>query len=105
MAWTYLLIAAVLEIIWAAGMKYTAGFTRMIPTVIVLSTAYASFHLLSLAVKAIPVGTAYAVWTGIGAVGTAIFGMIWFAESRDVLRLSSIALIVMGVLGLRVFSK
>jgi len=101
MAWIYLLAAGLLEIGWAIGLKYTEGFTRLWPSVATLLAMIGSFGLLAEALKAIPLGTGYAVWTGIGAVGTAIVGMIYFGESRDLLRILCLVLIVGGVAGLR----
>src|SRR6185436_6628563 len=97
MAWTYLVIAGLLEIGWAIGLKYTVGFTRLWPSVATISAMMASFSLLATALKTIPVGTGYAVWTGIGAAGTAIIGMIFLGESREVLRILCLVLIVAGV--------
>ena len=104
MAWTLLLVAGLLEVGWAVGLKYTAGFTRPLPTTLVLACMAASVWLLAIALRSIPVGTGYAVWTGIGAVGTAVLGMILFGESRDAVRLGCIALIVAGIAGLKLFS-
>ncbi len=104
MAWIYLCIAGVFEIGWAIGLKYTHGFSKLWPSVATIAAMLISFRLLALALKTIPVGTAYAVWTGIGAAGTAILGMILFGESREVLRLLCIALIIAGVVGLKFFS-
>lgn len=104
MAWTYLLIAGLLEIGWAIGLKYTEGWTRLWPSVITLAAMVASMYCLAQAVREIPVGTGYAIWTGIGAVGTAIFGMLLFAESAAPARLACIALIVAGILGLKLTS-
>lgn len=104
MAWIYLVTAGLLEIAWAIGLKYTEGFSRLWPSVGTGDAMILSFYLLSLALKSLPVGTAYAVWTGIGAVGTAILGMILFGESRSPGRLVCIVLIVAGVLGLKLFS-
>lgn len=105
MPWIYLFTAAILEVVWAIGMKYNEGFRRLIPSVITLAALYGSFFMLAAAVKTLPIGTAYAIWTGIGAVGTAILGMILFNESRDFLRLASIALIILGVVGLKFTTK
>ncbi|MBS0633268.1 MAG: quaternary ammonium compound efflux SMR transporter SugE [Verrucomicrobia bacterium] len=105
MHWTYLIIAAVLEIVWAAGLKSTAGFTRLWPSVGVIVTMAASMFLLALAARGLPIGTAYAVWTGIGAVGTAIAGIILFSESASPARLACIALIITGVAGLKFLAK
>ena len=101
MAWTYLVIAGLLEIGWAIGLKYTVGFTRLWPSVATISAMMASFSLLATALKTIPVGTGYAVWTGIGAAGTAIIGMIFLGESREMLRILCLVLIVAGVVGLK----
>ncbi len=104
-AWMVLLVAGVLETTWAVGLKSTHGFTRLWPSVGTEGAAsVASIVLLAIAVKVIPVGTGYAVWTGIGAVGTALIGMMWLGESRDVVRLLCLGLIVAGVLGLRFVS-
>jgi len=104
MAWLILVVAGIFEIGWAIGLKYTQGFTRILPSVATVGAMIASFFLLSRALKTIPVGTAYAVWTGIGATGTAIIGMAIFGESRDVLRMFCIFLIIAGVVGLKVVS-
>ncbi len=101
MAWLYLLAAGLLECAWAIGLKYTEGFTRLKPSLFTVLAMIASFALLSLAMKSIPVGTAYAVWTGIGAVGVAILGMILFGEPRDTARLVCLLLIVCGIAGLK----
>ena len=105
MPWIYLLTAAVFEVVWAIGLKYTEGFKRLVPSVITLAAMYASFYFLSLSVKTLPIGTAYAVWTGIGATGTAILGMVIFNESRELLRLASIARIILGVIGLKLSTR
>ncbi|MGI8997608.1 MAG: quaternary ammonium compound efflux SMR transporter SugE [Pyrinomonadaceae bacterium] len=105
MAWIYLLIAGVLEIMWAIGLKYTEGFSRLWPSVGTLAAMVVSFFFLSQALKTLPVGTAYAVWTGIGAVGTALFGILLFGESREAGRLACIVLIVAGIIGLKLTSS
>lgn len=105
MAWTYLVIAGLFEIGWAVGLKYTEGFTRLWPSLGVVAATVASLYLLSISLRTIPVGTGYAVWTGIGAAGTAGLGMILLDEPRDVARIVCIALIISGVVGLRVFSR
>jgi quaternary ammonium compound-resistance protein SugE len=105
MSWTLLFIAAALEIVWAAGLKYTEGFTRLWPSVGVGSAMAASMFLLALAARGLPIGTAYAVWTGIGAVGTALAGIVLFQESASALRLLCIALIITGVAGLKFLAK
>jgi len=104
MAWINLIIAGVFEIGWAIGLKYTQGFTRILPSLATVGAMIVSFALLSRALKTIPVGTAYAVWTGIGATGTAILGMVLFGESRDVLRVFCILMIIAGVVGLKIVS-
>jgi quaternary ammonium compound-resistance protein SugE len=104
MAWYLLIAAGLCEIVWAVGLKYTDGFSKPIPSVITIAFMAASVWLLSAALKSIPVGTGYAVWTGIGAVGTAICGMILFGESRAAMRLACIVLIVAGIIGLKIFS-
>ncbi|HEX5128492.1 MAG TPA: quaternary ammonium compound efflux SMR transporter SugE [Usitatibacter sp.] len=104
MAWAILLVAGLCEIAWAVGLKYTDGFTRPLPTTLVLVAMVASVWLLAIALRTIPVGTGYAVWTGVGAVGTAILGMLFFNESRDALRVGCILLIVAGIVGLKLFT-
>ena len=104
MDWLYLIIAGVLEIAWAVGLKYTDGFTRPVPSILTGLAMVASFYCLAQALKTIPVGTGYAVWTGIGAFGTAILGIFLFAESATALRLTALALIVLGIVGLKVAS-
>ena len=101
MAWFLLFVAGLLEVVWAVSLKYTDGWTRLWPSVFTIVVMLIDFFVLSAAMKNLPVGTAYAVWTGIGATGTAIAGMILFGESREVLRLVCIALIVAGIVGLR----
>jgi quaternary ammonium compound-resistance protein SugE len=105
MAWFYLVVAGLFECCWAIGLKYTEGFTRPAPSVFTVSTMALSFWLLSVAMKSIPVGTAYAVWTGIGAVGVAVMGMILFGESRDTLRILCLLLIIAGIAGLKLVSS
>ena len=100
-AWTLLLVAGLLEIGWAIGLKYTDGFTKPGPSILTGTAMALSMYLLALAARDLPIGTAYAVWTGIGALGTALLGMLLFDESRDAMRLASICLIVGGVLGLK----
>ena len=104
MAWIWLTLAGLLEIVWAIGLKYTEGFTRVWPSVITIVAMVASVWFLALALRTIPVGTGYAVWTGIGAVGTAILGIVLFAEPATAARLACIALIVAGILGLKLAS-
>jgi quaternary ammonium compound-resistance protein SugE len=104
MSWIYLVIAGLLEVCWAVGLKYTAGFTRLWPSVFTLATMAGSVGMLGVALRALPLGTAYAVWTGIGTVGTAIFGMLVLGEPAGALRLLSIALIVAGIVGLKLLT-
>lgn len=101
MSWYYLFLAGALEVVWAIGLKYTDGFSRLWPSVITIGAMIVSMILLALALKSLPVGTAYAVWVGIGAVGTALLGIVLFDESVSALRLACIACIVVGVAGLR----
>lgn len=102
MAWTYLFFAGLLEVVWAIGLKYTEGFSRPLPSVVTIVAMIASLWLLALALKTIPVGTGYAVWTGIGAVGTAVLGIALFAEPANAARIGCIGLIVAGIIGLKV---
>ncbi|MBD7978024.1 MULTISPECIES: quaternary ammonium compound efflux SMR transporter SugE [Pseudomonas] len=101
MSWLILFFAGLFEIAWAIGLKYTDGFTRLIPSALTVAAMLVSLGLLGLAMKGLPLGTAYAVWTGIGAVGTVIAGIILFGESMAPLRLASVALIVTGLVGLK----
>lgn len=103
-SWVILLVAAGLEVGWAIGLKYTQGFTRLWPSVATITAMVASMYLLAVAARVLPIGTAYAVWTGIGAVGTAILGLVFFGEPANAGRLVCIGLIVCGVAGLKVFS-
>jgi quaternary ammonium compound-resistance protein SugE len=105
MHWTLLFLAAALEIVWAAGLKFTDGFTRLWPSLGVGAAMAASMTLLALAARGLPIGTAYAVWTGIGAVGTALAGIFLFNESAAPARLACIALIITGVIGLKFLGK
>ncbi len=102
--WILLLVAAVFEVGWAIGLKYTDGFTRLWPSVATVSAMAVSMYLLALAARGLPIGTAYAVWTGFGAAGTAILGMWLLGEPANAARLVSLALIVAGVVGLKFFS-
>jgi len=104
MAWTLLVIAGLFEVAWAIGLKYTEGFTRLWPSVLTIAAMVVSVGLLALALKSIPVGTGYAVWTGIGAVGTAILGIALFGEAATAARLACIGLIVAGIVGLKLVS-
>jgi quaternary ammonium compound-resistance protein SugE len=102
MAWLYLLFAGLLEVGWAIGLKYTEGFSRLVPTALTVGSMVLSLGLLGLALKALPVGTAYAVWTGIGTIGTALLGIYLFEEPATVARLACIGLIVAGIAGLKI---
>ena len=104
MAWFVLVIAGLLEVVWAYSMKVSEGFTKLTPAVLTIIFMIASFALLSYAMKSLPLGTAYTVWTGIGAVGVATLGVVLFSESASPARLGCIALIVAGVVGLKLFS-
>ena len=104
MAWTFLLVAGLLEICWAIGLKYSEGFTRLWPTMGTVLAMAASFVCLAQALKTIPVGTGYAVWTGIGAVGTVLMGIIFFKEPADFWRLFFIVTLIGSIIGLKVVS-
>ncbi|SFC89292.1 quaternary ammonium compound-resistance protein SugE [Bosea sp. CRIB-10] len=104
MAWIYLLFAGLFEVGWAIGLKYTHGFTRLIPTLLTVGSMVVSLGLLGLALKTLPLGTAYALWTGIGTIGTATLGIILFGEPATALRLACIGLIVAGIVGLKLVS-
>lgn len=104
-AWWMLALAGVLEVVWAVGLKYSDGFRKPGPTSFTVLAMIASFYFLAQALKTLPVGTGYAVWTGIGAVGTAIAGVVLFGETRDMGRVLSIALIVAGIVGLKMTSR
>jgi quaternary ammonium compound-resistance protein SugE len=101
MSWTYLFLAGILEIVWAIGLKYADGFTRLWPSVVTLLAALLSFYLLALAIRTIPVGTGYAIWTGIGAAGVAILGMVLFGEPATGARFFFLAMIIGGIAGLK----
>jgi quaternary ammonium compound-resistance protein SugE len=101
MAWFYLFVAGLFEVVWAIGLKYTDGFSRLVPSLLTVAAMALSLALLGLALKSLPVGTAYAVWTGIGAVGTAALGIYLFGEPATMARISSIALIIAGIVGLK----
>ncbi|MGE5692964.1 MAG: quaternary ammonium compound efflux SMR transporter SugE [Candidatus Zixiibacteriota bacterium] len=105
MAWIYLVVAGIFEVIWAVGLKYAQGFTRLGASAVTVVAMLVSFFFLAQAVKSIPVGTGYAIWTGIGAAGTAFFGIILFAESVSLARLFCIGLIVVGIIGLKLTSN
>lgn len=102
MAWVILIVAGLLEIVWAVTLKRTEGFTRLGPSLVTLAAMVASFYLLSQAMKTLATGTSYAVWVGIGAAGTALIGILFLGEPRTGFRLASLALILLGVIGLRI---
>lgn len=104
MAWVVLFVAGLFEVVWALGLKYTEGFSKLWPSVGTVAAMAVSFSLLAQALKTIPVGTGYAVWTGIGAVGTVIFGMVFSGEPRDAARIACLLLILLGIIGLKVVS-
>lgn len=105
MSWIWIFIASIFEISWAVGLKYSEGFTQTKATIFTVIAMILSYVFLSLGVKDLPVGTAYAVWTGIGVVGTAIYGIMFFDEPRDLIRVFFIFLIVAGIIGLKITSK
>jgi quaternary ammonium compound-resistance protein SugE len=105
MHWFILFIAGLFEVVWAIGIKYTEGWTKLWPAVITILAMIASFYLLSIALKQIPMGTAYAVWTGIGTIGTVIYGIVFFKEPMDILRIICIMLILSGIVGLRILAR
>ena len=104
MNWVHLAIAGIFEIAWAVGLKYTEGWSRLWPSIITAVLMIASFYFLSLAVRTLPIGTAYAVWTGIGTVGAAALGMVLFDEPRDIVRVLCIVLIIAGIAGFKLTS-
>ncbi|MBK1813207.1 quaternary ammonium compound efflux SMR transporter SugE [Clostridium sp. YIM B02505] len=104
MKWLFLVIAGLFEVCWAVGLKYSEGFTKVMPSIITVGGMIASFYFLSLALKDLPLGTAYAIWTGIGTIGTVILGIILFKEPMDIIRLICIAFIVAGIIGLKLVS-
>lgn len=103
MAWIALFLAGILEVCWAVGLKYSDGFTRPVPTIFTLTTMAGSFWLLTIAMRSIPLGTAYAIWTGIGAIGAVMFGTIALGETLSLARIISIALVIAGIIGLKLF--
>lgn len=105
MSWFYILIASIFEVSWAVGLKYSQGFTQLKASIFTFVTMILSYVFLALGAKELPIGTAYAVWTGIGAVGTAIYGILFFNEPKEFLRIAFIFLIVVGIVGLRLTYK
>ena len=104
MSWFYLIIAGIFEVVWAIGLKYSEGFTRLIPSIVTVIGMLISFYLLSLATKTLPIGTAYAIWTGIGALGAVICGIIFFKEPLTILRIVFLLLLLTGIIGLKATS-
>ncbi|WP_130618399.1 quaternary ammonium compound efflux SMR transporter SugE [Dyella amyloliquefaciens] len=104
MPWIYLALAGLFEVVWAVGLKYTEGFSRLWPSVVTVSAMTASIILLAMAVKTLPIGTAYAIWTGIGAVGAVLLGIVLFGDSASPLRLACVGLVVLGMVGLKITS-
>jgi len=104
MDWIYLVVAGLFECGWAIGIKYTVGFSKLVPSLLTIAAMVISFWLLSAAMKTIPIGTAYAVWTGVGAVGVAILGIILFGEPRNIMRIICLLLIISGIVGLKLTS-
>jgi quaternary ammonium compound-resistance protein SugE len=104
MHWVHLFIAGIFEVVWAVSLKVSDGFTRLVPSLVTVAAMILSFLFLARALRSLPLGTAYAVWTGIGAVGTAIIGMMFFGDSHDWMRICCILLIVLGIIGLKLVS-
>ena len=102
MSWIILFLAGLFEIAWAIGLKYSEGFTKLTPSIITIITMFISFYLLSLALKSLPLGTAYAIWVGIGTIGTVIDGIFLFGESMNLIRVVSILFILLGIIGLKI---
>lgn len=102
MTWIILLLAGLLEVVWAVGLKYTEGFTKLLPSALTLAAMAGSVGMLGLALRTLPLGTAYAIWTGIGTVGTVIYGIVMLNEPASVMRLMCIAMIVGGIIGLKI---
>lgn len=104
MKWALLVIAGMMETGWAVGLKYSQGFTKLVPSIFTVIGMIASFYFLSLALRSLPLGTAYAIWTGIGAIGTVILGILLFKEPADTMRLICIGIILIGIIGLKISS-
>lgn len=104
MAWVYLIIAGLFETVWAVGMKYSEGFTKLYPSLLVVVAMFLSVWLLGLAMRSLPLGTAYAVWTGVGTLGAVLYGILFFSEPADALRLVFVAMILGGLIGLKAVS-
>lgn len=104
-AWVLLIMAGLFEVAWAIGLKYSAGFTRLAPSILTAAAIVASMGLLGLAARSLPIGTAYAVWTGIGTVGAVLLGIVLFGDSHSALRLACVALILIGIIGLKLVGE
>jgi len=104
-AWMLLVVAGLLETVWAIGLKYTQGFSKPLPSIVTIAAMIGSMYLLAVAIRTLPVGTAYAVWTGIGAMGAALFGIVLLGEPRTAWRVLSFALIIAGIAGLKLSSR
>lgn len=102
MNWIALLLAGIFEVVWAVGLKYTEGFTKLLPSILTIAAMIISFWLLSFSLRTLPLGTSYAIWTGIGTVGTVILGIFWFGESAEFVKLVCIVLILIGIVGLKI---
>ncbi len=102
MEWIILTLAGIFEIVWAVGLKYTEGFTKFIPSSITVIAMLLSFWLLSISMRTLPLGVSYAVWTGIGTVGTVIFGIVWLGESASIIKIIFLFLILIGIIGLKI---
>lgn len=105
MEWIILTLAGIFEIVWAIGLKYTEGFTKFIPSSITVTAMLLSFWLLSIAMRTLPLGISYAIWTGIGTIGTVIFGILWLGESASIIKIIFISFILIGIIGLKVSSN
>jgi quaternary ammonium compound-resistance protein SugE len=105
MGWIVLIIAGLFEVAWAAGLKVSDGFSKLVPSVLTVVAMAISVWLLAIAVRTLPLGTAYAVWTGIGAIGAATIGILWYGEAASVLRIASLGLIIAGIAGLKLASS
>ena len=105
MAWVYLIIAGTFEVVWAIGLKYSQGFTKLFPSLITVVGMIISFYFLSAATKTLPIGTAYAIWTGIGAIGSVLLGIVLFNEPSGIMRILFLCMILAGIIGLKVTSK
>ena len=104
MNWLYLLIAGFFEIFWAVGLKFSQGFSKILPSILTVAGMLASFYFLSLALKKLPLSTSYAIWTGIGTVGTVLFGVFYFGESISIAKIICVAMIIFGIIGLRILN-